>query len=159
MDLQTSLGSTHEIELPGGRIRYHEGPNEVGAYEYHRWTDPPGVMVREALVHALRASGKFGAVQDATSSVSGDYSVRGKLLEFAEVDNPGIQTRVSLELEMREVKTGKLIWNKLVTHDEPAAAKEVTDVVKSLDQNLQTVLKDSVTGIEAYLAAHPAQGN
>src|SRR5579863_5048135 len=81
------------LALQDGRIRYLAGSNEVGAYEYHRWTDPPGIMVKESLVHVLRASGKFKSVQDASSSADGDYSLRGKLLEFSEVDVSGIATR------------------------------------------------------------------
>lgn len=142
--------------LQDGRIRYLEGSNEVGAYEYHRWTDPPGVMVRDALIHSLRASGRFGTVQASGTSVEGDYAVRGRLVEFAEVDgagldNPGIQTRVTLELELREVKTGKLIWIRTLSRDEPAAAKAMADVVRSLDQNLKAVLKDGVAAMEAAM--------
>src|SRR5207248_3659400 len=39
--------------LQDGRIRYRAGSNEAGAYEYHRWTEWPGRMVRDALVRAL----------------------------------------------------------------------------------------------------------
>lgn len=140
--------------LQDGRIRYREGPNEVGAYEYHRWTDPPGILVKDSLIQVLRATGKFKAVEEAASSASGDYSVRGRLLEFAELDGNGIATRVSLDLELREVKTGSLVWNQVLTHDEPVQAKKVADVVQSLDRNLQVVLGDAASAITSYVAAH-----
>src|ERR1700744_3547912 len=95
---------TTPLALQDGRIRYREGLNEVGAYEYHRWTDPPGIMVRDALIHVLRASGKYKSVQATGSSVEGDFTVRGKLLELSELDGNGITTRVSLDLELREAK-------------------------------------------------------
>src|SRR5271166_496960 len=50
--------------LQDSRIRYREGLNEVGGYEYHRWTDPPGIMVKDSLIRVLRASGKYKAVQE-----------------------------------------------------------------------------------------------
>jgi ABC-type uncharacterized transport system auxiliary subunit len=140
--------------LQDGRIRYRAGLNEVGGYEYHRWTDPPGIMVRDSLIHVLRASGKYKSVQEAGSSAEGDYTVRGKLLELSELDGNGIMTRVSLDLELREVKTGRLVWNELLTHDDPVQAKTVSDVVQSLDRNLQVVLGDAASGIGAYVAAH-----
>src|ERR1700691_1800218 len=56
------------LALQDGRIRYREGLNAVGAYEYHRWTDPPGIMVKESLIQVLRATGKFKAVEEAASS-------------------------------------------------------------------------------------------
>src|SRR5882757_9789760 len=40
--------------LQDGRIRYRTGSNEAGAYEYHRWTERPGSMVRNALMRSLR---------------------------------------------------------------------------------------------------------
>jgi ABC-type uncharacterized transport system auxiliary subunit len=141
--------------LQDGRIRYRGGLNEVGGYEYHRWADPPGIMVRDSLISVLRASGKFRSVQDAGSAADGDYAVRGKLLEFEELDGNGIMTRVSLDLEMREVKTGRLVWTDLFTHDDPVQAKKVPDVVQSLDRNLQVVLRDASAAIGAYLSAHP----
>ena len=142
------------LALQDGRIRYLAGLNEVGAYEYHRWTDPPGIMVKEALIHVLRASGKFKSVQEAASSVEGDYTLRGKLLEFSELDGNGILTRVSLDLELREVKTGRLVWNQLLTHDDPVQAKTVSDVVQSLDRNLQVVLGDASSAIGSYVTTH-----
>jgi ABC-type uncharacterized transport system auxiliary subunit len=140
--------------LEDGRIRYREGLNQVGGYEYHRWTDPPGIMVKESLIHALRASGKYKAVQDAGSSAAGDYTVRGKLLEFSELDGNGIMTRISLDLELREAKTGRLVWNGVLTHDDPVQAKKVADVVESLDRNLQVVLADAASAIGSHVSAN-----
>jgi len=143
------------LALQDGRIRYHAGLNEVGAYEYHRWTDPPGIMVKDALIYVLRASGKFKSVQETSSSVEGDYSLRGKLIEFSEVDTNGIATRVSLDLELRDVKTGQLVWTQAFTHDDPVQAKTVADVVASLDRNLQVVLGNASADLGTYVAAHP----
>jgi ABC-type uncharacterized transport system auxiliary subunit len=145
--------------LQDGRIRYRAGSNEVGGYEYHRWTDPPGIMVKDSLTHVLRASGKFKSVQDAGSTADGDYTLRGRLLEFSELDGNGITTRVSLHLELLEVKTGHLVWAELFTHDDPVEAKKVSDVVQSLDRNLQLVLGDATTAIGSYVAAHPPQSS
>jgi ABC-type uncharacterized transport system auxiliary subunit len=145
------------LALQDGRIRYRDGLNTVGAYEYHRWTDPPGIMVKDSLIHVLRASGKYKSVQDAGSSTDGDYTVRGKLLEFSELDGNGIATRVSLDLELREVKTGRLVWTEVLTHDDPVQAKKVSDVVQSLDRNLQQVLVDAAAAIGSYISAHSAQ--
>src|ERR1700687_6062801 len=78
--------------LQDGRIRYRIGSNEAGAYEYHRWTEQPGSMVRNSLMRALRASGKYQRVLESSSSANGDYLLRGKLYEFGEVDSASIQT-------------------------------------------------------------------
>src|SRR5947209_9657398 len=63
--------------LQDGRIRYRSGANDSGAYEYHRWTERPGSMVRTSLLRALRASGKYQRVLEAGSQAAGDYLLQG----------------------------------------------------------------------------------
>ena len=142
--------------LQDSRIRYREGANAVGAYERHRWTDPPGNMVKQSLIYALRASGKFGAVEESGNAAPAEYVVRGTLLEFAEVDGPeGIRTLVSLDLQLRDVKSGRAVWARVLTRNEPVDAKKVPEVVRSLDHNLHTVIGEAVEDIVAYVGAHP----
>ena len=138
--------------LEDGRIQYRVGANEVGAYEFQRWTERPALMVRNLLIETLRASGKYRQVQEASSAAAGDYLVRGRLYEFSEIDDPGIQTRVSLLLELVDRKTALVIWSRRLNRDEPVAAKTMPEVVKSLDHNLQQVVAEAVTGIDSALS-------
>jgi ABC-type uncharacterized transport system auxiliary subunit len=138
--------------LQDARIRYRTGTNETGSYEYHRWTERPGAMVRDSLVRALRASGKYQRVLESSSSAIGDYMVRGKLYEFAEVDNPAIQTKISLHLELIDKKTGHSVWDHAFEHEEPASGKSIGDVVQSMDRNLRQVAADAAAEIDGFLA-------
>ncbi len=146
-DIPTPVG------LQDGRIRYRIEPNQVGAYEYHRWTERPGTMVRNSLVRALRASGKYQRVLESGSAAAGDYLVTGKLVEFDEVDSGTIKTRVSLELHLIDRKTGRHVWDHLFEHDEPVGSKNVKDVVASLDRNLQQVVGDAAAQIDAFVSS------
>jgi ABC-type uncharacterized transport system auxiliary subunit len=139
--------------LQDGRIRYRIGSNEAGAYEYHRWTERPGSMVRNSLLRALRATGKYQRVLESSSSATGDYLVRGKLYEFGEVDSASIHTRISLQVELVDTKTNRNVWDHLVEREEPVASKSVMDVVQSLDRNLQQVVSETVAEIEKFLPA------
>ena len=141
--------------LQDGRIRYRTGSNEAGAYEYHRWTERPGSMVRNSLVRALRASGKYQRVLESGSSANGDYLVRGKLYEFGEVDDASIQTKISLQVELVDRKTNRNVWDRLVEREEPVSGKNVADVVQSLDRNLQHVVSETAEEIDKFLAARP----
>lgn len=139
--------------LQDSRIRYRTGGNEVGAYEYHRWTERPGLMVQELLLQALRASGRYRQVQEASSADPGDYLIRGKLDEFSEIDEPSIFSRVSLHLELLERKSGLAIWDRQYNHDEPVDGKNMKEVVLSMQHNLQEVIVDAASGIEGFLAS------
>ena len=135
--------------LQDGRIRYRAGSNEVGAYEYHRWMERPSAIVQDMLLQALRASGKCRQVLETSSIAEGDYLVRGRLREFAEVDDPGIQTRVSLRLELVDRKTGAVIWDRDYNRDAPVDGKTMTAVVLSMEHNLQQVIGEAASAIEA----------
>jgi ABC-type uncharacterized transport system auxiliary subunit len=138
--------------LEDGRIRYRAGANEVGSYEYHRWTERPAAMVQQLLVEMLRADGKYRQVQSAATSASGDFLIRGRLRDFSEVDDPGIRTRVSLQLELVDRKTGMVVWDRRFNRDEPVGGKAMKDVVASLDHNLQQVIAEAASGIGSFLS-------
>ena len=139
--------------LQDGRIRYRTGSNEAGAYEYHRWTERPGSMVRDSLVRALRASGKYQRVLESSSSATADYLVRGKLYEFGEVDTAAVQTKISLQVELVDRKTNRNVWDHVTEREEPVGSKTVADVVQSLDRNLQHVVGETAAEIDKFLTA------
>lgn len=138
--------------LQDGRIRYRTGSNEAGAYEYHRWTERPGSMVRNALMRTLRSSGKYQRVLESGSSVNGDYLLRGKLEEFDEVDGASIQTKISLHVELVDRKTNQNVWDHMLEREEPVNSKTVVEVVQSLDRNLQHVVSDTASEVDKFLA-------
>jgi ABC-type uncharacterized transport system auxiliary subunit len=138
--------------LEDGRIRYRAGSNEVGSYEYHRWVERPSMLVRDLLFQTLRAAGKYRQVLEASSAAEGDYLIRGKLDDFSEIDDGGIQSRVSLQLELVDRKTGIVVWNKHYNRDEPVNGKTIKDVVASLDHNLHQVIADAASGIDGFLS-------
>ena len=82
-----------------------------------------------------------------------DYLIRGKLYEFSEVDQPGIQTRISLQLEVVAGKTGLVVWSRNYNRDEPVHGKTMNDVVASLNRNLQQVIADSTSAIDSFLSS------
>ena len=145
--------------LQDGRIRYRIGANEAGAYEYHRWTERPGTMVRESLVRALRASGKYQRVLETSSSAPCDYLLRGKLYEFGEVDDKSIQTKISLQMELVDRKTSRSVWDRHMEREEPVTSKNVADVVQSLDRNLQHVTGDMAAEIDKFLSTGRASAS
>jgi cholesterol transport system auxiliary component len=139
------------------RIVYGNGPEQLGTYEYQRWAEPPAEMIQEILLRQLRATGHYRAVHVRRSNMPGDFAIRGRLYDFKELDGSPISTRVTLELEMRDLKTGATVWNHYYTHDEPASGKDVPAVVEALDKNVQRAVKEFVESLDQYFASHPAK--
>jgi ABC-type uncharacterized transport system auxiliary subunit len=153
-DVTLQIGN---IEAPplmrDGRILYQIGTHEMGAYEYHRWVETPDQMVQNALVRLLRSSGKFRAVDTPRSNVKADYILRGKVYDFAEIDKPQIHTRVSMEIELHDSRTNRLVWSRLYTDERLVDGEKIPDVVQSLDQNLRQGLTEIVNSLEQYFAS------
>jgi ABC-type uncharacterized transport system auxiliary subunit len=139
------------------RIVYGNGPEQLGTYEYQRWAEPPTEMIQEILLRQLRATGHYRAVHVRRSNMPGDFAIRGRLYDFKELDGSPISTRVTLELEMRDLKTGATVWNHYYTHDEPASGKDVPAIVAALDKNVQGAVKEIVENLDQYFASHPVK--
>jgi ABC-type uncharacterized transport system auxiliary subunit len=158
---KTASGSPHSITLLVGRIEcapllrdggilYRTGTHEVNAYHYHRWLETPDRVVQDLLVQVLRASGRYNSVQEQGAAIGGDYLVRGKLIDFSEIDNSTIQVRVSLAIEVYNRKAGSTAWTHYYTRDEPVDGKDIQDVVRCLEHNLSNGLNEIATSLDQF---------
>ena len=139
------------------RIVYGNGSEQLGTYEYQRWAEPPAEMIQEVLLRHLRASGRYRAVHYRRSNMKGDFALRGHLYDFKEITGSQMSARVTLDLEMRDLKNGATVWTHYYTHDEPAAGKDVPAVVVALDTNVQRAVKEIVESLDQYFASHPVK--
>jgi ABC-type uncharacterized transport system auxiliary subunit len=89
--------------------------------------------------------------------MQGDFAIRGRLYDFKEVDGGQMSGRVTLELEMRDLKSGATVWTHYYTHDEPASGKDVPALVTALDKNVQRGVKEVVESLDQYFASHPVK--
>jgi len=139
------------------RIVYGNGSEQLGAYEYQRWAEPPAEMIQEVLMRQLRASGRYRAVHYRRSNMKGDFALRGHLYDFKEITGSQMSARVTLDLEMRDLKNGATVWTHYYTHDEPTGGKDVPAVVAALDKNVQRAVKEIVESLDQYFASHPVK--
>jgi ABC-type uncharacterized transport system auxiliary subunit len=152
------LGSLQTSHLYGeDRIVYGTGPEQLGTYEYQRWVEPPAEMIEEVLLRQLRASGNYRAVHTRRSNVQGDFALRGHLYDFKEITGSQLMGRVTLELEMHDLKTGAAVWTHFYTHDEPANGKDVPAIVAALDRNVQKGVAEIVASLNQYFSTHPVK--
>ena len=143
--------------LRDDRVVYDMSDVELGVDEYHRWAEPPTGMIERLLTERLRASGRYQSVQRMSSSSRGDFVLRGYLGALNEVDDPGgIKSRFTLQLELLDVKAGRVVWNDSFTHDEPVAQKKVRSVVESLQASVRMGLDQLTSSLDRYFSTHPA---
>src|SRR5271170_5471157 len=143
------------------RIVYGSSNEGMGLYLYQRWAQPPTAMIQEMLLRELRGSMRFKEVYPLRSGFHSDYVLRGRLYDFKEVDpsekSGAVLARVSMDLELRETKTGTTVWRYSYHQDEPVSGKDAAAVVAALDKNISRGTSQARSGIEQYFAEHPPQ--
>jgi ABC-type uncharacterized transport system auxiliary subunit len=140
------------------RLVYGIGAQEMGTYEHQRWVAPPPQMIQQVMLRELRASDRYQSVYSPDSSVRGDYTLRGHLYDFKELDSgSSLVARVTMDLELRDYKSGAIVWKHYYTHDEPVSVKTVPAVVAALNQNVQLAVGQVTSGLDEYFAAHPVK--
>ena len=137
-------------------IVYSMSGESIGTYQYQRWGEPPTEMLQEVLLRELRASDRYRMVDILRSNSRGDYILYGRLYDFKELAGGPLSTRVTIEWEMRETKTGSTVMTHFFTHDEPANGKDISAVVAALDRNAQRGVGDVQSVLDQYFSSHSA---
>ena len=137
------------------RIVYSSRGEAMGTYEYHRWALPPTEMLADVLLRDLRGSGQFRSVEIERSNSHGDYVLTGRLYDFEEISASPLTARLTMDMQLRETRTGSIVWTHYYSHDEPVEGKDVSAIVAALDRNAQRGVNDIKSGLEQYFSTHP----
>jgi ABC-type uncharacterized transport system auxiliary subunit len=133
-------------------IVYSSNGENMGTYEYQRWSEPPTEMLVDVLLRDLRASGKYRAVDVLRSNSHGDYILYGRLYDFKEISASPLMARITVDLELRETKTGSTVWTHYYSHDEPVSGKDISAVVAALDRNAQRGMVEVKSSLDQYFS-------
>ena len=133
-------------------IVYSSSGENMGTYEYQQWAEPPTEMLVDVLLRELRASGRYRAVDILRSNSHGDYILYGRLYDFKEISASPLMARLTIELEMREAKSGSTVWTHYYSHDEPVSGKDISAVVAALDRNAQRGMSEVKSSLEQYFS-------
>jgi len=135
------------------RLVYATETEQMGTYQEHRWAAPPTEMLRDMLWRTLQTSHRYSAVHLLSSGAHGDYILEGNLYDFKEVSGSRLLARLNLELDLRDTKTGAVVWTRDCSHDEPVTGKDVPAVVAALDRNAHRCMGIVQASLSDYFAA------
>jgi ABC-type uncharacterized transport system auxiliary subunit len=133
-------------------IVYSSSGENMGTYEYQQWAEPPTEMLVNVLLRELRASERYRAVDILRSNSHGDYILYGRLYDFKEVSGAPLLARITVDYELRETKTGSIVWTHYYSHDEPVSGKDISAVVAALDRNSQRGMGEVKSSLEQYFS-------
>jgi ABC-type uncharacterized transport system auxiliary subunit len=148
--------------LRDDRILYYQSPTELNYYHYHRWSGYPADLVAEQVAGRLQAMGVFSQIRLFPHSTPGDYVLRGRLLNFEELDyQAGGAARVGLELALVRSRDQKVVWSDSRQSSHAVEEKGVAGVVKALNaacvETVNQLLSELVSAVEQEAKAAPKQ--
>jgi ABC-type uncharacterized transport system auxiliary subunit len=86
------------------------------------------------------------------SNSHGDFILYGRLFDFKEISGSPLMARLTIDLDLRETKTGSTVWTHYYSHDEPVSGKDITAVVAALDRNAQRGMGEIKSGLDQYFS-------
>jgi len=146
--------------LRDDRIVYYETPTQLNYYEYHRWVSGPARMLEELVARKLDRAGVFADVRRLSSGMGADFILRGRVLNFEEVDGEaGVHGRVALELNLVRASDGATVWSDTRLVERPAEGTGVPGVVKALNASSEQLMNESLTGLIAQVKSEFARSS
>ena len=127
----------------------HDDGTALEQYTYDYWVDSPRLLLQQALVDRLRASGARRVVME--PSVDAGYTVRGRIRKFEKRDAAkGATAEVSLEFELlaadAEVPEFARAYQRTVTVSGDAMATSAA----ALGQAAQDIVAEFVTDLDGH---------
>jgi ABC-type uncharacterized transport system auxiliary subunit len=133
-------------------IVYSSIGESMGTYEFQRWAQPPTEMIQEILLRQLRTSARYREVDLLRSNARGDFLLLGRLFDFKEVSGNALVARLTVEWELRDMKTASTVWTHYYTHDEPVNGKDMSGVVAALNHNVQQSVDELKSGLAQFFS-------
>jgi ABC-type uncharacterized transport system auxiliary subunit len=142
------------LYLRQGPIVYRTTPEEIGFYEYHRWAADPRVLVTNAVVDHLRASGHFSEVSMYNGHPDIDYILTGKLEKLEELDyKAGVKVEVAMSAQITRVATGATVWSNAVSEVGTVSQSTVPGVVSQMNRTMDQAINKLLSTVPAPLTS------
>ena len=137
--------------LAGERqILYREGSDgsEIREYTYHRWSDPPDILLQTKLVTFLDEAGAAQVVIPATARVQPDYLVSGRLHDFEQVLDS--DARVSVEIHLTLASSdGEILINQRYREERTATDRTVAAAADAFGEAVHDIFERFLADLSA----------
>lgn len=134
--------------LRDDRIVFYKSPTELGFYQHHRWSADPATMLTERTARWLEEMGVFTQVRMLPSREPVDYTLKGHLLGFEEIDyEGGGKGRVALELTLVRTRDRRVVWSFTRRAEHSIEEKGMTGVVNALNASSEDLLGQALPAL------------
>ncbi len=115
------------------------GSNQLQAYHYHFWSEPPAIMLQNALANYLRRANLTKSVVTPELRLEPEYIATGKIIRFEQITGASPSIAVELELGLKETGSGKLIHFGHYTVEQPASDPSIGTAAGQISQAINSI--------------------
>lgn len=124
-------------------------PNQLREYNYHFWTQAPTIMLRDELVTYLRAAKVSESVVIPEMRLDPTFVMTGRIRTLEQVLGSTNGTRLELEVAIRRISDGKLMFLKSYAQETAQASPGVASAVDALNKSLNVIFSDLLQDLRA----------
>lgn len=118
---------------------------EIRSFRYATWTAAPGVMMAEVLRRYLSSTGRFIVVDQADQA---ELELTGRIDVIEQVvENGEWFGRLEMSLALRRVRDRRVFWRGRIDGTEPAAERDVAEVIAAQSRVLSAGLAAALPDI------------
>lgn len=123
------------LVLDSTRIAVVPQGSEISSYKGARWSDPAPALLRDRLLEAFQADGRFTALSSAEQHLQSDFVLAGNLLAFQSEYRDG-KPEVVIRFDARLVRadTQRVTASRSFVVRQPSRTVEVPAVVDAFGQ-------------------------
>lgn len=134
------LDSTRIAVMPEGNV--------ITAYQGARWSDPAPRLLRDRLVDAFRADGRFAAVSSDDANLQSDLELAGDLRAFQSEYVQGVPVVViRYDVQLVRARSKHIVAAHRFDIRQPVAGKEVPQVVTAFGQAADQLAAQVITWV------------
>ena len=115
--------------------------SEIRQHPYHRWSDPPAILLQTELVSFLSAASVADTVISTTARVKPDYVVYGRIRHFERVLEPEVLTIVEIQLAVTSGSGGEILVNHSYREEQAAADSTIAASVVAFSEAVHIIFE------------------
>lgn len=133
------------LQLNSARIVVVPRENEISVYEGARWSEPAPVLVRNRLLDAFRADGRFASLSSDDRTLHADLELDGDLRAFQSEYRSGMpDVLIALNAVIVQTGTRRIVASRHFEIREKAAGTAVPQVVQAFGKAGDKLARDVV---------------
>jgi cholesterol transport system auxiliary component len=139
------------------RMLYQRQPQQLEAFAFHEWLEPPARLMAPLMVQALQATGAFRAVLLAPTSGTGALRLETEVVRLQQ--DFGAQpsaVRLTLRAALIDAGTRHVLFTQVFDARVPASADNPVAGVAAAQQATQQVLGDLAAACATWARSAPA---